>query len=228
MNKKATKILSYFKGTKKEAIDPIKKGVVVLAKKLKETETNANKAQKDIQEANKRTMSAIKDIQTTKSGITETLSKVKKIMLDIYNKQVFDIAIINEKVDTTTKDFKDFIDKEIKRLEEDIHWNRNIIGRGGSGPSFVSSLNDVSVVGATKGQVLTWFPSIGKWIAAGNLSKTPTYNSNGTLATTTDTAGVKTFSYTNGFCTSIAGTGIYPNKTLSFNAQGQWLGTIVT
>ena len=50
------------------------------------------------------------------------------------------------------------------------------------------------------------------------LSKTFTYNNDGTLHMESDTSGTKTFNYTAGVLTSITGTGAYKNKTFTYSA----------
>ena len=49
------------------------------------------------------------------------------------------------------------------------------------------------------------------------VSKTLTYNSDGTVASMTDLNGSKTFNYTNGVLTSITGTGNYRSKALAYS-----------
>jgi len=51
------------------------------------------------------------------------------------------------------------------------------------------------------------------------LSKTLTYNVDGTLNTATDALGVKTMSYSGGKLVSIAGTGAYVNKSFTYSGD---------
>lgn len=60
------------------------------------------------------------------------------------------------------------------------------------------------------------------------VSKTPTYDGEGRLATVTSSLGTQTFVYDgDGRLTNIIGTGRYPSKTISYSG-GLWAGTAVT
>jgi hypothetical protein len=51
------------------------------------------------------------------------------------------------------------------------------------------------------------------------VNKAFTYNIDGTLATMTDANGSKTFTYTLGKLTSVSGTGVYQNKTMTYSGD---------
>jgi YD repeat-containing protein len=60
------------------------------------------------------------------------------------------------------------------------------------------------------------------------LSKTPTYDAQGRLATVTSALGTQTFVYDgDGKLTNVIGTGRYPNKAISYS-DGRWAGTAVS
>jgi YD repeat-containing protein len=60
------------------------------------------------------------------------------------------------------------------------------------------------------------------------VSKTPTYDVQGRLATVTSALGTQTFVYGgDGKLTNVIGTGRYPNKTISYS-DGRWAGTAVS
>ena len=52
-------------------------------------------------------------------------------------------------------------------------------------------------------------------------SKTLVYNADGTLLSSTDAFGSKTFNYTAGVLTSLVGSGIYKSKTFTYNGSSQ-------
>lgn len=55
-----------------------------------------------------------------------------------------------------------------------------------------------------------------RYVYLGGVSKTLTYNGDGTLNTVTDSSGTKTMGYTSGTLTSVTGTGAYRNKSLHY------------
>jgi hypothetical protein len=74
---------------------------------------------------------------------------------------------------------------------------------------------------ATDGQFPVWNQTAGyfdfnKNINELSVSKTISYNPDGTVNVVTTASGTKTMGYTGGVLTSIAGTGIYKNKTLTY------------
>lgn len=54
------------------------------------------------------------------------------------------------------------------------------------------------------------------YLPIAGISKTITYNGDGTLASMTDTNGTKTMVWTNGVLTSLSGAGVYRNKTFTY------------
>lgn len=56
------------------------------------------------------------------------------------------------------------------------------------------------------------------YVSLSGKSKTLTYNADGTLATMSDENGRKTFTYTSGLVSSMAGTRSYTNKTFTYSS----------
>lgn len=88
----------------------------------------------------------------------------------------------------------------------------------------INEISDIYVNDPQNGDVLTYSTGNGRWqnaqpVGPVPLSKTLTYNLDGTLNTISDSAGTKTMVYTDGKLTGIVGTGAYPDKTFTYSGD---------
>jgi len=169
-----------------------------------------------------------KDIISTISTLDTTDSRNTLILEEIQN--LLDRVAMLE-ISEGTEDIKLELSEEItdlnKKIEEsysidrivsDINKQKEIIEPTAI-KGLVEAIRKLSMVNtmSSKGSGATFIPPQ----TPPQLSKVFTYNTDGTLNTSSDTAGTKTFAYIDGLLTSLAGTNTYRGKVFTYNASRQ-------
>lgn len=153
-----------------------------------------------------------------KALLKKLLSKVpeNKESLKIIreNIEVDPMAIIQKIMELPAGKFKIKPD-QVDGLEQTMSAFRSQLGKGylhGGGDTVVAGAN-INITTDNNGR---------KVISSltGAVSRTMTYNADGTLNVTTDSYGTRTCVYSSGLLTGINGTGIYPTKTIGYNGSG--------
>lgn len=175
----------------------------------------------------KQKKSIIQTIKATNDN-TDILQEIQNLIDRVSFLEIKDdIEVDYNNIDKQILDLNSKINDiyNIDKIITDINAKKDIIEPTAI-KGLVETIRRISMISmsTTGGNKTTFIPPQ----TSPQLSKTFTYNIDGTLNTSSDTGGTKTFAYINGLLSSIIGTNTYKNKTFVYNVEEQLINVNVT